>query len=191
VLLPRDVLVLADCAVNVEPDAAALAEIGLLAARAAKVLGLEPRVAMLSFSNFGSVVHPFARKVRDAAEIVRTRSPDLSIDGEMQLATAMDASLRGQYFPFCRLDGDANVLVFPDLQSGNLALQLLQRSGEALVIGPVLTGTRRPVHLLQYGATVEDVVHLATVGIVEAAAGREHVPAASALSPVSAGRAPR
>ncbi|MGE5177222.1 MAG: phosphate acyltransferase [Hyphomicrobiales bacterium] len=169
VLLPHDVIFLADCAVNIDPGAEDLAEIALLTARTARSLGVEPRVAMLSFSNFGSVEHPVARRVRRATEIAKERAPELTLDGEMQLATALDRSLRREYFPFSSLDQDANVLVFPDLHSGNLALQLLHRLGKVVSVGPILTGTRLPVHLLQYGASVEDVVHLATLGVVEAA----------------------
>jgi malate dehydrogenase (oxaloacetate-decarboxylating)(NADP+) len=170
VLRPKGGLILADCAVNVDPTEEELAEIALLAAKSARALGLEPRVAMLSFSNFGSSDHPFARKVRRAAELARERAPGLVIDGEMQLATALEGDLRRRHFPFSTLDEDANVLVFPDLDSGNLALHLLEKVGGALSIGPVLMGTRKPVHLLQYGLSVSDVVHLATVGAVEAAA---------------------
>jgi malate dehydrogenase (oxaloacetate-decarboxylating)(NADP+) len=169
VLLPRGALFLADCAVNVDPDAEGLAEIALLTASTARALGIEPRVSMLSFSNFGSVDHPYARKVRRATELAKERAPGLVIDGEMQLATALDGALRREYFPFSSLEEDANVLVFPDLQSGNLALHLLQHVGGALPIGPLLMGTRLPAHLLQYGATVEEVVNLVTVGAVEAA----------------------
>jgi malate dehydrogenase (oxaloacetate-decarboxylating)(NADP+) len=170
VLLPRDVVFLADCAVNIDPDAEGLAETALLAARQCRSLGFEPRVAMLSFSSFGSVDHPASRKVREATEIARRRAPELMIDGEMQLGAARAGALRQEYFPFCRLEGDANVLVFPDLQSGNMAMQALQNMAEAVPIGPVLMGTRLPVHLLQYGESVEEVVNLTTVGAVEAAA---------------------
>jgi malate dehydrogenase (oxaloacetate-decarboxylating)(NADP+) len=172
-LLPKQVYFLADCAVNVDPDAEELAEIAMLAARMVRSLGIAPQVAMLSFSNFGSVDHPFARKVRRAAEIARGRMSGLVIDGEMQLATAVDSALRGQYFPFSEIKKDANVLIFPDLQSGNLALHLLQYMGEAVLVGPVLMGARRPVHLLQYGASVEDVVNLTAMGVVQAAADRQ------------------
>ncbi len=172
-LLPKQVYFLADCAVNVDPDAEELAEIAMLAARMVRSLGITPQVAMLSFSNFGSVDHPFARKVRRAAEIARGRMKGLVIDGEMQLATAVDSAIRGKYFPFSEIKKDANVLIFPDLQSGNLALHLLQYMGEAVLVGPVLMGTRRPVHLLQYGASVEDVVNLTAMGVVQAAADRQ------------------
>jgi malate dehydrogenase (oxaloacetate-decarboxylating)(NADP+) len=169
VLLPKGALFLADCAVNVDPDAEGLAEIALLTASTARALGIEPRVSMLSFSNFGSVDHPYARKVRRATELAKEQAPGLVIDGEMQLATALDGPLRREYFPFSSLDEDANVLIFPGLHSGNLALHLLQYVGGAVPIGPLLMGTRLPAHLLQYGATVEEVVNLVTVGAVEAA----------------------
>jgi malate dehydrogenase (oxaloacetate-decarboxylating)(NADP+) len=169
VLLPRDVYFLTDCAVNVDPDADALAEEALLTAACARALGIEPRVAMLSFSNFGSVEHAHARKVRRATELVRERAPALVVDGEMQLATAVDADVRSHYFPFTRLEANANVLVFPDLQSGNTSMHVLQHLAESVVVGPVLMGTRLPVHLIQYGSSVEEVVHLAATGIVQAA----------------------
>ena len=173
VLLPRDVYLFADCAVNVEPDAAELAEIALLAAGCARTLGLEPRVAMLSFSNFGSVDHPLTRKVRAATGIVKARAPLLAVDGEMQAATALSPEIRAQHFPFTDLPRNANVLVFPDLQSGNLAVQLLEQTGEAVVVGPVLMGTSHPVHLVQYGSSVTELVNLTVAGIVHAAAARQ------------------
>jgi malate dehydrogenase (oxaloacetate-decarboxylating)(NADP+) len=175
VLLPKGALFLADCAVNVDPDTEGLAEIALLTASTARALGIEPRVSMLSFSNFGSVDHPYARKVRRATELAKEQAPGLVIDGEMQLATALDGPLRREYFPFSSLDEDANVLIFPDLQSGNLALHLLQCVGGAVPIGPLLMGTRLPAHLLQYGATVEEVVNLVTVGAVEATSQKRPV----------------
>lgn len=172
VLLPREIYLFADCAVNIEPDAEGLAEIALLTAASARVLGLEPRVAMLSFSNFGSVEHALTRKVRRATEIVKARFPELAVDGEMQMATALGSGIRSRQFPFCELEKDANVLIFPDLQSGNLAMQLLEKTGEAVVVGPVLMGTGRPVHLTQYGSSAQEVVNLTVAGIVQAAASR-------------------
>jgi len=170
ILLPKEVYFLADCAVNIDPTAEELAEIALLTASTVRSLGIEPRVAMLSFSTYGSVSHPLARKIRRATEIVKSLEPDLIIDGEIQLAIAVNSTLRHKYFPFCELEGNANVLIFPDLQSGNLALNLLQYIGEAVSVGPMLMGTRLPAHLRQYGATVEEVVNLATLGVVEAGA---------------------
>jgi malate dehydrogenase (oxaloacetate-decarboxylating)(NADP+) len=177
-LLPREVYFLADCAVNIDPDAAGLAEIALLTARRARALGFEPHVAMLSFSNFGSVDHAFARRVREATELVQAQAPDLNVDGEMQLATAVRADVRRDYFSFSHLTTNANVLVFPDLQSGNMAMHVLQHIGDAVVIGPILMGTRLPIHLLQYGFSANDVVNLATAGIAEAAGLREEAVAA-------------
>lgn len=169
VLLAKDAVVLADGTVNIDPDAEELAEIALLAARSCRTLGIEPRVAMLSFSNFGSVDHPLAKKVRKAAELARKQAPELSLDGEMQLLTARNGAVRQHYFPFADLKGDANVLVFPDLQSGNLTMQSLEYMGEANIVGPLLMGTRLPAHILQYGATVENVVNLTAVAVAEAA----------------------
>jgi malate dehydrogenase (oxaloacetate-decarboxylating)(NADP+) len=173
VLRPKQIYFMADCAVNIAPDAQELAEIALLSARSVRSLGIEPRVAMLSFSNFGSADHPFTRKVRTATAIVRERRPDLAIEGEIQLLTALDEGVRNRYFPFSELRTDANVLVFPDLQSGNLAIHLLQTLEDTVAVGPFLMGTRRPVHLLQYGCSAQDVVNLAALGAVEAAGEEE------------------
>jgi malate dehydrogenase (oxaloacetate-decarboxylating)(NADP+) len=169
ILLPKDVVLLADCVVNIDPSAEELAEIALLTARTSRALGIEPIVGMLSYSNFGSVDNPAVRKVRIATDIVKKESPDLIIDGEMQLATARDEVIRQDYFPFTKLKSNANVLIFPDLQSANLTMQSLQYMGEAVTVGPVLMGTRLPVHLIQYRSTVEEIVNLVTVAVVEAA----------------------
>jgi malate dehydrogenase (oxaloacetate-decarboxylating)(NADP+) len=169
ILLPKEVVLLADCVVNIDPNAEELAEIALLTSRTSRALGIEPIVAMLSYSNFGSVDNPSVRKVRVATELVKRKSPDLVIDGEMQLATARDGIIRKDYFPFTKLKSNANNLIFPDLQSANLTMQSLQYMGEAVSVGPILMGTRLPVHLLQYMSTVEDIVNLVTVAVVEAA----------------------
>lgn len=169
VLLPKDVVLLADCTVNIEPDSDELAEIALLAARTSRSLGLEPCVAMLSFSNFGGVDHPLSRKMRRAVELAKEKAQDLSLDGEMQLITARDESMRKEYFPFTDLKKDANVLVFPDLQSANLTMHSLQCMTESSAIGPLLMGTRLPAHVLQYGSSVQSVVNLVAVAVVEAA----------------------
>ena len=142
---------MADCAVNIAPEAEDLAEIALLSAGMVRSLGIEPRVAMLSYSNYGGSEHPLALKVRRAAAIARERAPDLVVDGEIQLFTALDEATRRHYFPYSELLQNANVLIFPDLQSGSLALHLLQKLGDAVAVGPVLTGTRRPFHILQHG----------------------------------------
>ncbi len=169
VLRPKATYFMADCAVNIAPEAEDLAEIALLTAGVVRLLGIEPRVAMLSFSNYGGAEHPLARKVRRATAIARERAPDLVIDGEIQLFTALDDATRRHYFPHSELHENANVLVFPDLQSGTSALHLLQKMGDAVAVGPLLTGTSRPFHILQHGSSAEDLVNVAALGVVQAA----------------------
>jgi malate dehydrogenase (oxaloacetate-decarboxylating)(NADP+) len=167
-VLKDRVFLFADTTVNIDPTAEELAEIAMLAAEVARRFHIEPRIAMISFSNFGSARHPFVDKVRRATEIVRRRSPGLVIDGEMQADTAVVPELMREVFPFSPLEGDANVLVFPDLQSANAAYKLVYRLGGAEAIGPILVGMRRPVHVLQHGSEVKDIVHMAAVAVVEA-----------------------
>jgi malate dehydrogenase (oxaloacetate-decarboxylating)(NADP+) len=159
---------LADTTVNIEPDAETLAEIALATADLARRFGVEPRVAMLSFSNFGSNRHPAARKVRRAVELARERAPGLEIDGEMQADTAVLGSLLAEQFPWCELKGPANVLVFPELQSANIAYKLIWRLAGAEAIGPILLGMARPVHVLQPGVEVTDIVNMATLCVLDA-----------------------
>jgi malate dehydrogenase (oxaloacetate-decarboxylating)(NADP+) len=163
-----DIYFLADATVNIEPSAEDLAEIAIMAAEKARRFNQEPRVAMLSFSNFGSTRHPLADKVRRAVELVRQRAPHLMIDGEMQADTAVVPQIIEETYPFSTLKGGANVLVFPNLESGNIAYKLLQRIGGAELIGPLLTGLSKPVHVLQRGSEVNDIVHLAAVAVVDA-----------------------
>jgi malate dehydrogenase (oxaloacetate-decarboxylating)(NADP+) len=159
---------LADTTVNIDPSPEQLAEIAVLTARLARRFEVEPRVALLSFSNFGSVDHERSRKVAKAVEILRELEPTLMVDGEMQAQTALDPVFRAEAFPFSTLVGQANVLVFPDLESGNLAYQLLTALGGAEAVGPILTGMRRPVHVLQTGFDVEDVVNMTAIAALDA-----------------------
>jgi malate dehydrogenase (oxaloacetate-decarboxylating)(NADP+) len=159
---------LADATVNIEPDAEQLAEIAIMAAEKAYRFNVEPRIAMLSFSNFGSTRHPLADKVRRAVELVRQRAPGLTIDGEMQADTAVEPQILDETYPFSKLKGGANVLVFPNLEAGNIAYKLLQRIGGAEAIGPLLTGLSKPVHVLQRGSEVNDIVHVAAIAVVDA-----------------------
>jgi malate dehydrogenase (oxaloacetate-decarboxylating)(NADP+) len=163
-----DIYFLADATVNIEPTSEDLAEIAIMAAEKARRFNQEPRVAMLSFSNFGSTRHPLADKVRRAVELVRQRAPGLMIDGEMQADTAVTPQIIEETYPFSTLKGGANVLIFPNLESGNIAYKLLQRIGDAELIGPLLTGLSRPVHVLQRGSEVNDIVHVAAVAVVDA-----------------------
>ncbi len=152
---------LADTTVNIDPDAETLAEIGALVADRVKEIGITPRVAMLSFSNFGDAPHPMSEKVAKATRLLKERRPNLMVDGEMQADIALVPSLREPY-PFSELVGAANVLIFPNLAAGNIAYKLLSATGSE-VIGPMLLGMRRPVNVLQQGANVRTVVHMATM----------------------------
>jgi malate dehydrogenase (oxaloacetate-decarboxylating)(NADP+) len=163
-----DLYFLADATVNIEPTAEDLAEIAIMAAEKARRFNQEPRVAMLSFSNFGSTRHPLADKVRRAVNLVRQRAPGLMIDGEMQADTAVVPEILDETYPFSTLKGGANVLIFPNLEAGNIAYKLLQRIGGAECIGPLLTGLSKPVHVLQRGSEVNDIVHVAAVAVVDA-----------------------
>jgi malate dehydrogenase (oxaloacetate-decarboxylating)(NADP+) len=163
-----DIYFLADATVNIEPTCEDLAEIAIMAAEKARRFNQEPRVAMLSFSNFGSTRHPLADKVRRAVELVRQRAPGLMIDGEMQADTAVAPRIIDETYPFSTLKGGANVLIFPNLEAGNIAYKLLQRIGGAELIGPLLTGLAKPVHVLQRGSEVNDIVHVAAVAVVDA-----------------------
>ena len=163
-----DIYFLADATVNIEPTAEDLAEIAIMAAEKARRFNQEPRVAMLSFSNFGSTRHALSDKVRRAVDLVRQKAPGLMIDGEMQADTAVTPHIIEETYPFSTLKGGANVLIFPNLESGNIAYKLLQRIGGAELIGPLLTGLSRPVHVLQRGSEVNDIVHVAAVAVVDA-----------------------
>ena len=163
-----DIYFLADATVNIEPSAEDLAEIAIMTAEKARRFSQEPRVAMLSFSNFGSTRHPLADKVRRAVELVRQRAPGLMIDGEMQADTAVVPQILDETYPFSTLKGGANVLIFPNLEAGNIAYKLLQRIGGCELIGPLLTGLSKPVHVLQRGSEVNDIVHVAAVAVVDA-----------------------
>lgn len=162
-----DLYFLADATVNVEPTAEDLAEIALCAAQEARRFDIEPRVAMLSFSTFGSTKHPLAEKMRRAAELARYADPTLVVDGELQADVALSAR-KLEAFPFSTLAGGANVLVFPDLQSCNIACKLLTAIGSSEAVGPILSGMAKPVHLLQRGAEVEAIVNIATIAVVDA-----------------------
>jgi malate dehydrogenase (oxaloacetate-decarboxylating)(NADP+) len=162
------VFFLADATVNIEPASEDLAEIAILTAETARRFDVEPRVAMLSFSNFGSTRHPLSEKVRHAVELVRQRAPGLMVEGEMQADTAVVREILEQTYPFAALGGPANVLVFPNLEAGNIAYKLLARIGGCEAIGPILTGLSRPLHVLQRGAEVNDIVNMAAVAVVDA-----------------------
>jgi malate dehydrogenase (oxaloacetate-decarboxylating)(NADP+) len=166
-IINNKVLLFTDATVNIDPSAEDLAEIACLAADYARQLGLEPRVALLSFSNFGSTPHPLSDKVRRAVEIIKSKCPDFSVDGEMQADTAVVPEIVDKRYPFSVVK-DANVLVFPSLEAANIAYKLLARLGNAQAIGPILLGVGAPVHVLQTGDEVRDIVNIAAVAVMDA-----------------------
>jgi malate dehydrogenase (oxaloacetate-decarboxylating)(NADP+) len=170
----QQTLFFADTTVNIDPDAETLAEIASAAARFVGRLGVEPRVALLSFSNFGSVKHANAEKVRRAVELLHQREPELQADGELQADTAVVERLLTRSYPFARLRSAANVLIFPNLDAANIAYKLLDRLGGAQAIGPILVGMAQPVHVLQRGAEVNEIVNMAVIAAVDALEHRRH-----------------
>jgi len=167
-VLKNSVKFFGDTVFNIEPDADALADITVQMADAVSALGVDPRVAMISFSNFGSVEHPEVRTIQRALEIVRDRRPDLEIDGEMRPELALDPVRRQEHFPFSRLKKSANVLVFPTLAAGNAAYQTLKALGGASAIGPIILGVAHPVAALPVDATVEDIVNITAYVVMTA-----------------------
>jgi malate dehydrogenase (oxaloacetate-decarboxylating)(NADP+) len=158
----------ADTTVNIDPNPEQLAEIAIMTADTVRQFDIQPRVAMLSFSNFGSAKYPQSVKVSKAAEIIHQKKPDLMADGEMQADTAIVPERLEKEFPFSVLKGGANVLIFPDLNAGNIAYKLFERITGATVIGPILMGMDKPIHVLQRGAAVTDIINMTAIAVVEA-----------------------
>jgi len=158
------VLIMGDCAINIDPTPVKLASIGVSSARMAKVLcGIDPRVAFLSFSTNGSTRHELADAVKEAVRVAKEKAPDLAIDGEMQADAALVPEIGQRKFPGSKVAGRANVLVFPDLQSGNIGYKLVQRLTGAEALGPIMQGFNKPVNDLSRGASVDDIVNMACV----------------------------
>ncbi len=163
-----DLYFLADATVNIEPTAEDLVEIALCTAEMARHFDVVPRVAMLSFSTFGSTSHPLSEKVRKAVSLLHKADPSLIVDGEIMADAALSPEMLQQEYPFSSLKGGANVLIFPDLESANIACKLLPKMGGTRSMGPILMGMQRPVQLLARGAEVEDIVNAAALAVVEA-----------------------
>ncbi len=167
-LFKNQIVCCADTTVNIDPTAEELADIAILTAETARRFDIEPKIAMLSFSNFGSVEHPMSLKVKKATEIVKAKAPNLMIDGEMQSDTAIFPEIIKTTFPFSTLKPPANILIFPDLGAGNIAYKLLIRLGGAEAIGPILMGLKKSAHVLQQGCEVNDIVNMTAIAVVEA-----------------------
>ncbi|MCF7904964.1 MAG: NADP-dependent malic enzyme, partial [Candidatus Marinimicrobia bacterium] len=168
-IFKNEMKIFADIAVNIDPTSVVLAEIALMAAEVAKRWRMTPRVAMLSFSNFGSSTHENATKVQRAVEIVHAQDPDLMIDGEMNPDVALNPDIQKEIYPFSQLQGSANVLIFPDLQSANLGYKLVNQLSDADAIGPILVGMNKPVHIMQVGSTsVQDIVNMTAIAVIDA-----------------------
>jgi malate dehydrogenase (oxaloacetate-decarboxylating)(NADP+) len=161
----------ADCTMNPVPSPEYLADIAIATADLARSFDVVPRIAFLSYSNFGSASGPSPARMRAAMELAHARRPELEMDGEMQVDTALVEEERLSRAPFCRLTGDANVLIFPSLDAANTAYKVLWRFGGAEVIGPLLLGMNQAVNVLQNNASVQDIVNLAAVTAVRAQGG--------------------
>ncbi len=162
------VYMFADTTVNVNPTAEELAEIAILSAKVARRFNIEPRIAMLSFSNFGSAPYPESQKVAQATQIVHKRAPELMVDGEIQADAAVMPDFVERYFPFSTLKEAANVFIFPDLGSANIAYKLLHRIGGMMAVGPILMGLSKPVHVLHRTLDVNEIVDMAAIAVVDA-----------------------
>ncbi|MBU0981628.1 phosphotransacetylase [Patescibacteria group bacterium] len=168
VLPDREILLFADCAVNIEPTAEELAEIAIDTAETARRFNLEPRIAMLSFSTAGSTDHPLVEKVKKAAHLVKLKRPDLKIeDMEMQADAALEEKVADIKAPGSIIGGHANVLIFPDLEAGNIGYKLVEQLAGAKAIGPIIQGLKKPVNELSRGCSVEDIVNLAAITTIE------------------------
>ena len=168
-LTKRGPLFMADTTINFNPTAEELADITLMVAREVRNFNITPRIAMLSYSNFGSSDSPEARLVAKATELVKQRNPSLTVDGEMQVSMAFNKDLLKENYPFTELaDKEVNTLIFPNLAAGNVAYNLLKEVGDADAIGPILLGLNKPVHILQLGSSVRSIINMALVAVVDA-----------------------
>ena len=168
-IAPDDsILIFADCAIEIDPNPQELAEIALDTAETAKRFGIEPRIAMLSFSTNGSAKHTAVDKVKEATNIVKQKDPNLVVEGEIQLDAALIPEICQRKFPDSKLKGDANVLIFPDLNSGNIGYKLVERLAKNKAVGPILQGMNKPINDLSRGCSVQDIVDVCAITVVEA-----------------------
>ncbi|MBY0245921.1 MAG: NADP-dependent malic enzyme, partial [Sphingobacteriaceae bacterium] len=164
-----------DTTVNIDPSTEELVDITLLVEKSVSKFGINPRIAMLSYSNYGSNQDIQSVKVRDAVKILHNNHPNVVVDGEMQANFAMNNELLKSNFPFSRLaDAPVNTLIFPNLSSGNIAYKLLQEVGQAEAVGPILLGLKKAVHIVQLGSSVREIVNMVTIAVLDAQ-GKEDV----------------
>jgi malate dehydrogenase (oxaloacetate-decarboxylating)(NADP+) len=169
ILMVQDrVFLFADTTVNINPTAEELAEIAKMAVEKAKQLGIEPKVAFLSYSNFGTNNEEEVKKVQKAVQIAKELCPDVPIEGEMQVDVAVEPDIAKEQFPWSAIQGDANVLIFPDLEAANIGYKLVWRLAKAEAIGPILMGINKPVHVLQRGVDVQDIVNMMAICVSDA-----------------------
>jgi len=165
----RGPLFLADTSLNIDPTATEIAETAQMTARLAETFGFNPVIALLSYANFGSSIHPNAVKIKEAVNILHKANPELVVDGEIQMDFALNKELREKKFPFSKLAGkNVNTMVFPNLESGNITYKLLKELHKADSIGPIMMGLRKPVHILQLGASVDEIVNMTAVAVIDA-----------------------
>jgi malate dehydrogenase (oxaloacetate-decarboxylating)(NADP+) len=166
-IFKNQTIFIADATVNIEPSVEELAGIALLSAEKMRQFDIEPRIAMLSFSNFGSTRHPLTEKVKRAAELIKSAAPELIVEGEMMADTALNPDILNEFYPFSSLKGQPNLLICPDLTSANISYKLLSTLGGAVAIGPILLGIKKPVYLLGPGNTVNDIVNITAMAVFE------------------------
>ncbi|MEN8666699.1 MAG: NADP-dependent malic enzyme [Flavobacteriaceae bacterium] len=165
----RGPMFLSDTSINIDPTAATIAETAQMTANVAKTFGFETVAALLSYANFGSSAHPHANKVKEAVKILHAESPDIIADGEVQMDFALNKVLHQEKFPFSKLAGKkVNTLIFPNLESANITYKLLKELNGADSIGPIMMGLRKSVHILQLGASVDEIVNMAAVAVIDA-----------------------
>ena len=165
----RGPLFLSDTAININPTSKDLAKITQMTSNAAKMFGIEPVMAMVSYSNFGSSENETAEKVRNAVEYLHRTYPDMIVDGELQADFALNSEMLQDIFPFSRLAGrKVNTLIFPNLESANITYKLLKELNKAESIGPIMMGLRKPAHILQLGASVDEIVNMTAIAVIDA-----------------------
>jgi malate dehydrogenase (oxaloacetate-decarboxylating)(NADP+) len=165
----RGPLFLSDTSINIDPDSMDLTAIANMTATTVKMFGLQPVIAMVSFSNFGSSEHPSAKKVREAVAYLHKYYPNLIVDGELQTDFALNDDMLQDIFPFSKLSGKkVNTLIFPNLDSANITYKLLKELNKAENIGPIMMGLKKPAHILQLDASVDEIVNMAAIAVIDA-----------------------